>query len=152
MKELKSLMPQLKLKYVTTDQKKVKIQSSDDAYQVLKKFYDPDTIEYQESSVALFMNRANNTIGWMQISTGGMSGTVIDSKILFATALKCGASAIILSHNHPSGQLKASSSDLILTKKIAKIGKLLDLQLLDHLIITTRNYFSMADEGLIINS
>lgn len=137
----------LTLRYKTNGEKKVKITCSQDAYSVLKNLYCPDTVEYQETAVVLFLNRINNTIGWMKVSTGGQAGTVIDGKIVFAAALQCGASGIILSHNHPSGETKPSNSDIHLTKCLVEIGKYMDLQVLDHLIITFTTYYSFADEG-----
>ncbi len=149
MKTFKSPLPELSLRYKTTDQKKVKINCSHHAHDLLRELYDKDTIEYLESSIVIFLNRANNTIGWMRISLGGQSGTVIDGKVLFATALQCGATGIILSHNHPSGDHKPSQSDLQLTKQLVEVAKYVDLQILDHVRITVQSYFSFADEGLL---
>jgi DNA repair protein RadC len=97
----------------------------------------------------LYLNRANNTIAWSKISTGGMSATVVDIRVIFATALKVGAQAIILSHNHPGGQLKPSTQDLAMTKRIVEGGKILDINVLDHLIITDGGYLAFSDEGLV---
>jgi DNA repair protein RadC len=149
MKIFKSPLPELTLRYRPTSQKKVKVSTSKEAFFILRPLYDDNTLDYLESSVVVFLNRANNTIGWMKLSQGGMSGTVIDGKIIFAAALNCGASGIILSHNHPSGELKPSECDLKLTRQLAEVAKFIDLSLLDHLIITKQNYFSFADEGLL---
>lgn len=149
MKEYKTALPELTLKYNSGDQRKTKITSSADANIVLKNLYDADTLEYIETCIALFLNRANNTIGWLKVSQGGITGTIIDQRIIFATALKCGASGIIISHNHPSGQLTPSRQDLQLTAKIVEAGKLLQIPILDHLIITAEGYISLADEGHI---
>lgn len=105
MKTYKSNMPEITLKHKTGNYKKTKISTSLDAFQVLLELYDDDTVDYKETAYALFLNKANNTIGWMKISEGSTSSTIIDQKIIVATALKCNASGIILSHNHPSGQL-----------------------------------------------
>jgi DNA repair protein RadC len=102
MKIFKSPLPELTLLYRPTSQKKVKVSTSKEAFFILRPLYDDNTLDYLESSVVVFLNRANNTIGWMKLSQGGMSGTVIDGKIIFAAALNCGASAILLSHNHPA--------------------------------------------------
>lgn len=83
------------------------------------------------------------------VSKGGLSGTVADPKIIFHMALQHQASAIIMVHNHPSGNLKPSREDLVLTKKIADAGRMLDINVLDHLIITDNGYFSFGDEGLL---
>ena len=126
-----------------------KITSSKDAYNLLKQVYNNDTVEYVESFYILILNRANEAIGVKQISQGGVSGTVADPKVIFQTALKANASAIILSHNHPSGNLTPSSADINLTKKLNKGGKLLDISIHDHIIYTSEGYYSMADEGII---
>ena len=97
----------------------------------------------------MLMNRANKVLGIFELSTGGVSGTVADPKIIFVAALKGGASGIIVAHNHPSGNLTASQSDIDLTRKLKEAGKFLEIQLLDHVIVTTEGYFSFADEGLI---
>jgi DNA repair protein RadC len=86
-------------------------------------------------------------MGRSRISTGGMAGTVVDAKILFRKALHAEASAIILCHNHPSGNLFPSQADLDLTKKLVKAGRAVDIPVLDHLIVSERGYYSFADEG-----
>ena len=123
------------------------ITSSDSANRVFKKIFDSDTICWTEESIILCLNRKNVVIGYYKLSSGGMSGTVVDSKVIFTIALKSGTSAIILAHNHPSGNLKPSEADKNLTKKIVEGGKILDIQLLDHLIITDNSYYSLADNG-----
>ncbi|PZR07024.1 MAG: DNA repair protein [Flavobacterium psychrophilum] len=126
-----------------------KITSSKDAHTILKQSWDINRIELIEQFKVLLTNRANKAIGIVEISTGGISGTVVDPKLVFVAALKAGACGMILSHNHPSGNLLASESDIQLTKKLKEGGKLLEIQLLDHIIITSESYFSFADEGLI---
>jgi DNA repair protein RadC len=88
-------------------------------------------------------------LGISEISTGGFAGTVADPKVIFSIALKACASSIILSHNHPSGNLKPSQADLNLTRKIKSGGELLDIAVLDHIILTSDSYFSFADEGIL---
>jgi DNA repair protein RadC len=144
-----SNMPEITLKYKTGNYKKTKISTSLDAFQVLLELYDDDTVDYKETAYALFLNKANNTIGWMKISEGGTSSTIIDQKIIFATALKCNASSIILSHNHPSGQLRASDEDRKMTERIVSIGFILGIEVLDHVIVCRSGYYSMNDEGLM---
>ncbi|ETZ19873.1 hypothetical protein N824_06600 [Pedobacter sp. V48] len=97
----------------------------------------------------LILNTANRVIGKQIISKGGLAGTVADPKIIFKTALEHNAAFIILAHNHPSGNLKPSTQDLQLTKKLVEGGKMLDLQVLDHLILTDKGYYSFGDQGLI---
>ncbi len=108
-----------------------------------------DTIEFLEEGYMLLLNRANRVLGYIRLSQGGTTGTVIDTKIVFQTALKCNAHAIIIAHNHPSGNLKPSDSDLQLTKKLKEAGTFMEIQLLDHLILGSEGYTSFADEGFI---
>ena len=97
----------------------------------------------------LFLNRSNKIIKRMKVSQGGLSGTVIDVRIIFKEAINCLASAIIVCHNHPSGNLNPSESDTRITQKIKESGTLLDIQLLDHIIVGGDEYFSYADNGLL---
>jgi len=125
-----------------------KITCSSDAVEVLRSIWS-DQIEYREEFVILCLNRANKVLGYSKISSGGTSGTVADPKIIFQIALKSNASSIILSHNHPSGNTKPSDSDMKLTQKLQKAGLLLDLQVLDHIVLTEESFFSFADEGFL---
>jgi DNA repair protein RadC len=97
----------------------------------------------------LLLNRANRVIRKHKISLGGVHGTVADPKIIFKTALEELASGIIVAHNHPSGNLTPSQQDIDLTRKLKEAGKLLEIQLLDHLIVAGKQYYSFADEGLL---
>lgn len=97
----------------------------------------------------LFLNRSNKVINRMKLSQGGISGTVTDVRIIMKRAIECLASGIIICHNHPSGNLNPSESDSKITQKIKDAGILMDIQLLDHLIISEKNYYSFADNGLI---
>ena len=106
-------------------------------------------IEHREYFFILLLNRANKVLGVSTVSMGGMSGTVADPKIIFQTALKVSAASVILCHNHPSGNIKPSESDIRLTQKIKKAGSFLDLPCLDHIILTEDSYFSFADEGML---
>jgi len=124
------------------------VRSSADALKVLKEFYPPETISLQESFIVLYLNQQNKVIGGQKLSTGGITGTIADTRLVFGTALKAAATSIILSHNHPSGALVASTRDISLTEQIKKAGVLLDIKLLDHIIIGHENEFlSMADNG-----
>ena len=103
---------------------------------------------YEEFKVA-FLNNANGCLGVFKASQGGISSTVVDIRLIFAAALKAGASAMILCHNHPSGKLEPSEPDIRLTKKIIEGANLLDLRVLDHIILTREDYFSFASNGLM---
>ena len=149
MKTYLGKMAEIQLKYKTGDFYKCKIRQSRDAYEVLLKFYDQDTIELTETAIILYLNSANNTIGWFKASSGGMHHAIIDKRIILATALKCGAAGIIISHNHPSGQLLPSEADNVTTKNLKEACLILDIQLIEHLIVTPEGYYSYADEGKI---
>jgi DNA repair protein RadC len=123
-----------------------RISSSRDAYEQIQ----PYLLDLpHEEFWLLLLNRANEVIRPVQVSQGGVSGTVADPKIIFKLAIECLASAIILIHNHPSGNLKPSEADKDLTRRLASAGKLLEIPILDHLIFTDTSYLSFADEGLM---
>lgn len=107
-------------------------------------------INHRESFYALFLDRGNKALGYFLVSIGGISGTVIDPRLIFQVALKANASAIIVAHNHPSGNREPSETDIIITGKLMEAGGLLDIQLLDHLILVPEGYYSMADEGKML--
>jgi len=142
---------EIQLHYVTNVKasQRPKINSSEDAHKILRQYWADEKMELREEFKILLLNRANKVLGLVNISAGGVSGTVADPKIIFASALKANASGIILAHNHPSGNLKPSEADLNLTNKVKKAGQLLEIAVLDHLILTSEQYFSMADEGMI---
>lgn len=96
----------------------------------------------------LFLNNSNKILFKTQLSKGGMTGTVVDTRMVFKIALEQNATSIILVHNHPSGKLQASDADIQITKKIKNAGQQLDIPVLDHIIITERSYFSFIDEGI----
>ncbi len=130
----------------TDKEENVKINSSHSAYLELRPLFQD---LYHEEFYALFLNRANEVLEKRQLSIGGSSGTVVDSKILFKAGIDCGASAMILAHNHPSGALKPSNEDIKLTKRLTQCGEIMEMSVLDHLIITDNGYFSFADKGMI---
>ena len=131
--------------YKSTKIAKKDIRTSTDAYYAFLPHFE-DEMDFRESVKVLFLNRANEPIGIFTVSTGGVSGTALDNKILFSVAVKCLASAMILCHNHPSGNLKPSSKDIEVTKEIKKAAELLHIKLLDHIILTSVGYFSFKDE------
>ena len=123
-----------------------KITQSSAAYDLLRSIWN-DQIELYESFYVLYMNRANNVLGYRCISQGGISGTVVDPKAVFQAALLANASSLIMAHNHPSGNMQPSEADNKLTKKLIAAGKVLDIDVLDHLILDTNNFYSYADQG-----
>ncbi len=126
---------------------RIKITGSQDAAEAFRQIWpDYDHIEF---SYMLMMNRQNQVLGYFMLSKGGMCGTVVDVRVVYQVALKACATGIIVAHNHPSGQLLCSDADRKVTNQIKQAGVLLDIPLLDHLIITTDSYLSMADEGIL---
>lgn len=141
---------EISVSYKPSKAHKPLIKSSDDAYYHMLKFFPEDTIALHETFVVGYLNRANRLIGVYELSKGGITGTIADPRIIMAIALKAAATGLLLSHNHPSGNLQPSSTDIEITKKIESACKFLDIKLLDHLIISPAGtYFSFIDEGLI---
>ena len=126
-----------------------KISNSFTSAQYFKSVWNQQTINYTESFVVCFVNNANNIAGWAQISSGGMSSVLADPRVIFSLGLSAGASGLILSHNHPSGKLTPSQADLDMTRKLVTLGKMLQIEVLDHIIITEDAYYSFADEGIL---
>lgn len=130
---------------------KITVTNSITAYEICKQAYSLTecNILLKEHFLIILLNRSNEIIGFQKISEGGIAGTVVDIRIAFSIALKCLASGMIITHNHPSGKLKPSDQDQRLTNKFSEAGKLLECQLLDHIIISDEGYYSFADHGLI---
>lgn len=124
------------------------INSSSSVVELLRP--DWEGMELQETFKVIMLNRSNRVKGVYTVSTGGISGVVVDAKLVFAVALKCLASAMILCHNHPSGNRMPSEADNKMTRKIKQGAALLDIQVLDHVILTEYDYYSYADNGLIL--
>jgi DNA repair protein RadC len=122
------------------------IGSSNDVYQFLKERI-LKGIEIQEHFIALYLNNANKIIGYYHHSTGTINATMVDIEIVAAVALKTLAKSVIISHNHPSGNVKPSDADRSLTRKLKEALQLFDIRLLDHLIVTNQGYFSFAETG-----
>lgn len=126
-----------------------KITTSVDAYEILQKIWNRDKIELVEEFKVLLLNRSNKVLGVLDASSGGITGTVADPRIILTAAIKANAVGIVLSHNHPSGSVKPSRADEELTLKIREAARYLDMTVLDHIIITSEGYYSFADEGLL---
>lgn len=132
------------LKVNQSDLPQMKINGSSDAYEYIKQFYSDD-IHIYESSFVLMMNRNNTVIGYAKISQGGVTGTVVDTKIVLKYVIDSLSTAFIIAHNHPSGNMKPSEEDKRLTKRLKEICGYIDCQMLDHLILTSESYYSFAD-------
>lgn len=148
---MENTIAEIKLSYAThvKASQRVKISGSRDAYNILLQQWNQNYIEFLEEFKILLLNRSNKVLGIFDVSMGGVSGTVVDPKLIFAAALKSNACGVILAHNHPSGNLQPSQSDIDLTKKMREGGKLLEVQVLDHLILSKEGFYSFSDEGLL---
>ena len=125
------------------------VKSAKESYELLKLTWDENKIEFVEQFKVVLINRAQKVLGIYELSTGVVTGTVADPKLVFTAALKANACNIILSHNHPSGNLKLSRADEELPKKISTAGMYLAIKVIDHIIVTSEGYYSFADEGLL---
>ncbi|GAB3550572.1 JAB domain-containing protein [Spirosoma fluminis] len=135
---------------VDRSRKRERILKSSDAFFILRQYWS-DQINRLEEFYILCLDRANEVLGIYKVSVGGIAGTLADPKIIYQVALGCHASSIILAHNHPSGNMKASEADKDLTRKFKEIGRLLECPVLDHLILGPEPhvYLSFADEGIL---
>lgn len=140
---------EIKVSYSNRIKDRFKIGSSYDAFKVGLAHWNMETIELQEEAKVLLLNRANVVIGIYDLSKGGVTACIIDIKLILSVALKAVASGIILMHNHPSENLKPSQADLDITRKLKIGAKTVDIDLLDHLIVTRKSYYSFADEGVL---
>jgi DNA repair protein RadC len=129
---------------------RISVKKSEDLHEfIISTLYDAGQIEYSEQFFVLMLDRANKLYCYKLLSSGGMAGTVVDLRLLFQSALLAHATSIILVHNHPSGNIQPSQSDLILTKRIVDAGKLLEITILDHIIVSDASFYSFANEGLV---
>ena len=148
MKASRFNIAEIKVSYKPTKPAGPKVDSSSAAHEYLKMLYPEETVALQEHFVILYLNRANNIIGGYHAFTGGITGTIADIRIIMGVALKSMACGIILSHNHPSGNLLPSNADREITNKIKEVCKLMDINLLDHIILSPEGtFYSFADEG-----
>ena len=140
---------EIKVSYSTNQTDKIKLTDCKAVFEFILSNWNIDIIEFQEECKVILLNRANFVLGIYNLSKGGISGTVVDIRIILSVALKCNASGIILVHNHPSGNIKPSEADKQITRKLKDACVLLDVSLLDHLIITRNSFFSFTESGLI---
>ena len=125
------------------------IQKSGDAFKVFMDKWDMNNLHFIEEFKLMLLNRGNRVLGVVAVSSGGITGTVADPRVILRYAILAGATAIVLGHNHPSGNTKPSRADELITQKIKQAGLLLDIVLMDHLIICDDQFLSMADEGMM---
>lgn len=134
---------EVELAYKPTTRSRSKVLSSAEAYQILLPTYKEGTIDYKE------YNQASQVLGYTLISEGGITETTVDVRLILQAALLTNSVSLILAHNHPSGNLKPSKLDIELTKQIKEAAKLMRINVLDHIILTSDKYYSFADEGEI---
>lgn len=144
-----NIVNEIKLSYSRKGNCERSISSSRDSVEVFRAHFDADEMDYRESFFALYLNQANKVLGIKKISECGISSTLVDVRIVMQAALLCNATAMIVAHNHPSGNLKPSSSDIKMTSQIKEAAGILNISLLDHVILTSDSYFSFADDGLM---
>lgn len=125
------------------------ISEASHAYDIFLSSWDMEKINLVEQFSILLLDRSNTCLGLSKVATGGVTACFVDPRIVFGTALKARACGLIMAHNHPSGKLKPSNADIALTSKFKEAGKLLEISVLDHLIVTPNDYFSFANEGLL---
>ena len=152
MKTQQTTISEVRLVYRTKVKasERLQVKCSKDAFDIFMENWDLDSIDHTEEFKILLMNRSNSVLGIFPVSKGGLSGTVTDVRLIYQAAIKANASGIIVCHNHPSGNLNQSESDSKITQKIKEAGNLMDIQLLDHIILTMDGeFFSFADQGIL---
>jgi DNA repair protein RadC len=140
---------EITVSYSANQVEKIKLSNCKEVFDFILSKWNLNIIEFQEECKIILVNRANFVLGIYDLSKGGISGTVVDIRIILSVALKCNASGIILVHNHPSGNMKASEADEKITKKLKDACDLLELVLIDHFIISRYEYYSFKQDGFI---
>lgn len=140
---------EVKLSYKPKFKNQQKVTCSEDAYKYMLSTYKKGTICYKEYFKVLFLNQANQILGYTLISEGGISETIADIRLIFQAALLINSVALILAHNHPSGNLKPSPEDIRLTKQVREASNFMRIKILDHIILSDTEYYSFADEGML---
>lgn len=138
---------EINVSYSTNQIDKIKLTNSKEVFNFIISKWNLNIIEFQEESKIILVNRGNFVIGIYDLSKGGISGTVVDIRIILSIALKCNASGIILIHNHPSGNLTPSEADRLITRKLKNACELIDQTLIDHLIISKYDFYSFKQDG-----
>jgi len=150
MKRFENMVNEVGLTTYVKDKKILRtvIKSSEDIVKFCRDMWDEDLL-IRECFYVVFLNRGNYTISWTKLSEGSTAGTVVDTKMIAKMALDVLAHNVILCHNHPSGNTKPSEADISITKKIKEALKSLEIDVIDHIIITDESYFSFSDEGIL---
>ena len=142
-------IPKIKIKVSVSKGDKITITSPEDMVEVIRKMFKSNTFYWTEEMILVCLNRANNIIGFYNVSSGGVTGTVCDPKVVMTVALQSGASRIIVAHNHPSGNKSPSIQDIDITRKLKSACEVMDIHLLDHIIITDKEHTSIIEEGFL---
>jgi len=119
------------------------------AEQYLRSIWDQDAMELSEDFIVLMLTTSKHCLGWARISRGGATGTIVDPTAVFKLALLANSNSIICAHNHPSGNLRVSSADKALTRRLVEAGRVLGIEVTDHLILTRYGYTSFTQQGLL---
>jgi len=148
-------IPEIKIKISfknkrATD-KLFKIGGAEDAYAAFKEIFNADTFKWTEEMILLCLDSANNIKGFYKVGIGGITATIADVRVIFCIALNCCATAIIIAHNHPSGSLKPSEADIAQTEQIKNAGALLNINLMDHLILSEDGFYSFTAQEIFLN-
>ena len=145
-------IPEIKIRLVPSQNKMVeRITKPEEVAEFVRQVIGKDELNVREHAVVLYLNRNGRVKGYYHLSTGGVSGTIIDPKVIYSIAVKSLSSSIIISHNHPSGNILPSQQDVQVTAQLREAGKLLEVNLIDHIIVTAAEYFSFADHGQMNN-
>lgn len=147
---MENIIDEIKISYSNISyDKRIKILDSATAYASFKDSWNLETIELFEEFKIILLNHASEALGIYTVSKGGISSTVVEIRHILFVALKTNSTGIILAHNHPSGNLKPSSSDIKITERLHEACKVMDLNLMDHIILSKQSYFSFTDEGYL---
>ena len=140
---------EVKLSYKPKYKRQQKVTYSEDCYKYMLSTYKKGTICYKEYFKVLILNQANQILGYTLISEGGITETCADVRLIMQAALLTNSVALILAHNHPSGNLKPSPEDIRLTKQVREASNFMRIKILDHIILSDTEYYSFADEGML---
>lgn len=143
------LVPEIKVRYNRGKRVLGNVKSTKEIASFIRLQYKRGTIETQEYFNVMYLNNRGSILGFYQHSKGSITGVMADSRLIFGVALKSLATGIVLSHNHPSGNLNPSRADINVTNKFKLVGELLEIEVIDHIIVTKNGYYSFADNGKI---
>src|SRR3954471_11097414 len=133
----------------TRTKERKQIRGAENAVEYLREIWNKGTLELTEDFVMVCLNNSHQAIGWVKVSSGGFDATNVDPRVVFSLALQVGASALFFAHNHPSGLVEPSPQDKSVTARLAAAGSLLNIQVLDHIILSRESAYSFAEHGLM---